>query len=445
VSDVRAELHEALDIPSFPNDTLLERAVARLDQPRPRRAYAWPASVGAGLVAAALIATLVMVRLNGAGVTPGVNTPTMPSALIAPDIVSYQFVSSQVGWAEIYIGNAIIARTSDGGRTWHRLIELSGVTPVPTLQVMSATDAVVFGQQGFQPTVWRTSDAGGHWQTGRVQIQLAELTLISGSFVDNQHGWVALVGSGDCSTCMLNTASPVYATSNGGATWVNVSTLQHDTTNNYIQIRFVSRSLGFALIGFHDRLYRTTDGGHSWSADSPAPGIAIACPPGKIYCPYLSVELPTFFSSAAGILVATVLPPCDPPPFCDYVSAPPRYLYSTTDEGQTWTQSGRLPVNGQLLFVNLTRAVGVSSDGLDETVDGSSWSTARPIPIQSGWYLSTAQFQDLHHGWIALSDDPNGARTMANGGTTNLSSPRFQLLYTSDGGRSWTHVSLPSV
>lgn len=456
MNDIRAELHDALDQEAFPGASLLDRAMAGIERPARRRPYVWAPPLAAGIVAAALIVTLVMVRFNGLVLAPADNMPLMPSGLVAKDIVSYHFVSPQVGWAEIYTGSTIIARTSDGGRTWHKLLELPNVSPERTLQAVDASDAAVFAEQGDPtPTVWVTSDAGEHWRSSRPPVtpeqaraaQPGAWVISSGFFLNGHEGWIVLAADYfACGGCGLIHPPPalVLHTSDGGAEWTQLSSFQ---TGNGLSIYFASPSLGFAVPGSGVPLYRTADGGRTWVNVIPLPGPECGKPP----CSHEALDLPTFFSPLVGVTATTFAPA----PACGNLARTPagactfppqsRYLYSTRDGGLTWSAENQLPGTGQLIFVSPAQAVDVSADGLTETTPFGGWTSATSIPIPSGWFVSTAQFQDLSHGWVALSDYPNGAQIMASGGTTGLASPQFQLLGTSDGGRTWEHVSLPRI
>ncbi len=464
--DIRQELHEALDEEDFPTPTLLARAMSRLEEPPRTSTHRWQALVAASL-AVALVATFLVIRANREALNPADNGPTLPVSANIPGVVSFQFVSPQVGWLNIYTpaGDTVITRTSDGGRTWRRQLVLSGVSPTPTMQFFNDRDGVVIGQRGKIPTVWLTSDGGIHWQSHVVLVGAddAQTALpgwwatASGYFLDGELGWLLLRPDyGACSGCGLRTPlALVYQTSDGGGHWSRLATLTQGSTNNS-DISFATTSTGFVLtdksgVG-NPVLYVTHDGGRTWTlaripfGPPPAPG-----PKGFD----VFIQAPILFSANYGLLVATLGAPAEKPcpgastgNGCHYIVEEPvaRYMYSSSDGGLSWSELRQIPTTGQLDFIDSHQWILTSVDGVADTVDGgTTWSSARALPTPSGWYVIQAHFLDAHRGWVTLSDEDPIAAQIAAHGATGAVWPKFAMLQTSDGGVTWYQVSLPTV
>jgi photosystem II stability/assembly factor-like uncharacterized protein len=162
---------------------------------------------------------------------------------------SLQMTSASTGWALYYSKNPnsssgvfmLLARTTDGGRTW------TDVTPASGLPLLATPDA----EQALDP-------------------------------VNGEDAYFAATGASEESNSSVNT-TVVFATADGGHTWTQSSPLRAVSTAS--QVSFADPQHGFLLLGGdggamgQDQvwLYRTADGGKHWSlaAASPAdPGEA---------------------------------------------------------------------------------------------------------------------------------------------------------------------------
>jgi photosystem II stability/assembly factor-like uncharacterized protein len=418
--------------------------------------------------------TATVVLLGAIGLYSADRAPGLPVSSNSIGLVSYQFISPEVGWLDLYYGETVIAKTTDGGLTWHRQLLLaaeSPVTSVATMQFFNAQDGVVIGEQELVsqgeflpagvPTIWRTRDGGVHWQKSQLVMDPTDVrtvgpglwVVVSGSFLDSQRGWLLLTGWSDCAGCVPDNSALVYQTSDGGAHWNKLARLQY-RVGQWRAIKFVTASAGFVLTSGAGP-YVTHDGGATWTiVDLPMP--IPADPPLGI----VSKEAPRFFSGSSAVMAVTLGYLIDMPcpawspgtplaPSCHYPVYKPsaRYIYSSADGGLSWTRGQQLPTSGQLLFIDPRNWINITSKGVTETADaGATWSSAHEMPIRSGWYLSDAQFPDPRNGWVTLSDDPNGAELASYGETilNSAMSPRFAMLSTSDGGVSWHQVLLPN-
>lgn len=114
----------------------------------------------------------------------------MPAASEISGMVTYQFLSPAAGYVHMEAGADIIAGTTDGGRTWHQVLRVSGLAPAPTMQCIDAQHGYLFGQSGDPSAVmWQTSDRGAYWRSRPVP---AGWNVSSLQFIDFDHGFVEL-------------------------------------------------------------------------------------------------------------------------------------------------------------------------------------------------------------------------------------------------------------
>lgn len=168
-----------------------------------------------------------------------------------PDLAAIAFASPTVGWA---VGPGLIWRTGDGGRIWHAQykgkVDLSGLDAVST--------AVAYAWGGDR--LWRTGDGGRVWQALRMPLTgNPNLSVLSLSAV-GPHIVYTVVGS------TVVTASGAYVSRNGGGTWAPLR-----TPFTCGQIAFASATDGWAITRLGADVYRTTDGGRTWSRSFTAP------------------------------------------------------------------------------------------------------------------------------------------------------------------------------
>lgn len=198
----------------------------------------------------------------------------------------------------------------------------------------------------------------------------------SQSWVSPMRGW--LLGASQCGT---KACAMVAATNDGGATWREIGVvpahLGNEQRNGVTEIRFADVLHGWA---FDPALWATTDGGRTWTRESPPgrPTVALAGDAQGVYrvvsaCPY------RFTSISA----------------CKHDTS----LWRTTPSDGTWTRVPmRLPKQNQAFLSVFGRAAYLlvpaveptAPDALDVTVDGRTWSP-RPDPCDKsqGEYLSS--------------------------------------------------------
>ncbi len=151
--------------------------------------------------------------------------------------------SATTGWAFYYSKNpnsssgvfTLLARTTDGGRTW------TDVTPASGLPMLSTP----YAEQVLDP-------------------------------VDGERAYLAVTGATEESNTSVNT-TVVFATTDGGRTWTQSATLQ--AVSFASMVSFADPQHGFLMLGGGGGsmgqdpvwLYRSSDGGKHWSLAAATP------------------------------------------------------------------------------------------------------------------------------------------------------------------------------
>jgi photosystem II stability/assembly factor-like uncharacterized protein len=440
-----------------------DEAEALFKEARRRRRRRRAAALAVIALAAALVAAgLVLAGGHGSngratgGVhhnktpkAPGRPQQTNPGATEAsyPPVQVMGQANTRVTWAAT--GNSLEVST-DSGTTWRSVTptNLQGMSVSEHITAVDAvgTDAlwvvledvpglVPYGQSANGSDrgegVDRSTDGGRTWTFGALpEGCLQTCGPISVSFVDADHGFAATSPQAGSST--------LFATQDGGATWSPIGPMPNLGSVNVggplatSQLLFTGPLDGWALsgpsgYGARDAptnpggaLFRTTDGGASWSA---APGLPTT----------MRYVMPVFFPGASGVVLATP------------AGGGGAVAYVTTDAGATWApysvpsfpgahfKAGSIATRFAAVDAQTWR-VDVGSR-LYETDDaGRTWSSLHPAPnISLGgvWGLSFSSARD----GMAIGDVPWCSETQPLGTLQQTCFPT--LLVTSDGGRRW--------
>ena len=361
---------------------------------------------------------------------------------------SMGLADGQVDWVATGVGLEI---TADGGRTWRT------VTP-PTLRGMSVSEHVTAVDAVGTEDLWvvledvpglvpfgqsvdgsdrgegvdRSTDGGRTWTFGAVPAGcLQTCGPISLHFVDPDHGFAASSVSG---------GSTLFATQDGGATWApvgvmpNLGSVAVGGTLATPQLLFTSALDGWAVTGpagygAEDQptspggiLYRTTDGGHTWST---AGGL----PAGAQY------SLPVFFGADRGVVLAV------PAGKGDQGSA----AYVTGNGGATW-EPHRIPsfrgaefkggsLQSRFAAVGpLAWRIDVGPHLYETTNGGRRWTAVRPVPSMGLGNVWGVAFSSPLNG-LAIGLPPGCSVIPEHQTTTSCSYP--VLMRTTDGGHRW--------
>jgi photosystem II stability/assembly factor-like uncharacterized protein len=181
----------------------------------------------------------------------GGNTWTQQVCNSARKLSSVFFTDVNTGTA---VGYGTILRTTDGGTNWisqsvggwYYLLDVCFCTP--EIGIVVGYDDTIYPRDPHG-IILKTFDGGTHWQ---IQERLSGFTPLSGvSFSDANNGFV--VG-------LYN----IQYTSDGGSTWVKLSTSISDELKS---VSFINRNNATA-VGQNGTIARTTDGGLTWSKQS---------------------------------------------------------------------------------------------------------------------------------------------------------------------------------
>ncbi|MAF65406.1 MAG: hypothetical protein CMJ84_07095 [Planctomycetes bacterium] len=232
-------------------------------------------------------------------------------------------VSAQVG----YVGGDFVfgfgsaaMKTVDGGQTWQPIQPHSGgflVTQWRDVCALDADHVWYLGEWvglGASSGVARSTNGGASFSWHESATGIAPRAV---HFVDANTGWLACGEWPDPNTTMTEFKGLIARSDDGGATWVNQVQLPNGVDSYFIDVQFLDAQNGWAVADGEPtgRIYRTTDGGASWSIHTlPNPDFTLA-----------SVHMITLQEGwAAGWTM---------------VGFNPRtVLFHTTDGGVSWTQ-----------------------------------------------------------------------------------------------------------
>jgi photosystem II stability/assembly factor-like uncharacterized protein len=419
-----------------------------------------------GLVLA-LVAAVVGLQVSGGGTNrpparaahggaprvyagPGPNTGAGLAGFTPPAVEVMGQADRQLVWAA---GIGGLYLTSDGGAHWRtvtppNLAHQYVAERVITLEAVGQDDLwlVLYDVPGLVPYsasqdgsdrgegIDRSTDGGRTWTFSTLPgcIQLCGPTALS--FVDANHG-VAVVSADDGNP--HGQPALLFTTADGGASWRQVATppdlgaVAMDGPAPDEKLVFTSARDGWAVSGPLEGpdattsnaggvVYRTTDGGTTWST---APGL-----------PSGAMTLPTFFGPEDGVVLRDPEPPSKVQPSA----------YVTHDGGATWSPvalpaaavgpyKGGASLSGRFSAASPTHWFVVDDTTLYTTTDvGRHWTTTVSAPA---FQASSALFASDHDG-VALGQFAHcGGAASAAHPTPPSCYPL--LVMTSDGGRHW--------
>ena len=332
-------------------------------------------------------------------------------------------MSTSRGYAIISYGEATnrVMRTADGGESWIDITPEGAPRTTAELYFIDESRGWVAYRSTSEGlptnayTIWRTTDGGESWQTS-TPINMADIAMegINPSgffFLNAQTGWFrGSLGGG------MNKSYPtIYRTQNGGQTWSRMM----DPYTDFELLSFSKTGMAFSdsSYGWVTRDSRgvewgvyvqvTEDGGATWTSIAlPEPSDAPGLYEGGGWC---GAYYPELTSYGRGSLVST----------CEQVEDGETfyrtYLYTTTNGGATWTYQNMPP--GELFrfpgtLVVAGRTIYQSTDG------GDNWNRMSTVDFYPGEY----SFVDPMNGWVMV--------TWEDG--------RQDLMRTRDGGATWT-------
>ena len=283
-------------------------------------------------------------------------------------LTGVDFIDQQNGWAVGYNNvseNAIILHTTDGGAHWRNrsplawyAYEFGGIDALDPAHIWTA------GSESWVDSLITGSTDGSTWKT---EPSHTYEYLMSVDFTDAQNGWVS------------GTNGALLHTTDGGAHWAKAPTWDGARGDDLWAVDFTDAQHGWiaggnaaTLTGF---IYRTTDGGQTWTVQQVVPGAVL-----------YGIEAPRCAVGGDPVTGAGV-------------------AYYSTDNGAIWAPSAGVPADTCLAKV--TRAPGgtvdwaVGSGGtvLESTDGGATW-TAPAGAVPATFDLAAASFISDTDGWI---------------------------------------------
>jgi photosystem II stability/assembly factor-like uncharacterized protein len=313
-----------------------------------------------------------------------INLPLVDS----PQLTQIHFFNETDGWG---VTESQVVRTNDGGVTWFN------ATPAVSVQ--------------FGYALYHTTDGGTTWDSGAVPFAYANL-----QFLDSNNGFaLAALGAGAGSEAVA-----LYQTSDAGTNWTRVFINDPTEPGANDSLPLGGQKYGFTFLDSsrgwvggsvpvdnYIYLYRTTDGGITWSE------VGLALPTSNESV-QTGTSGPQFFSATDGILIVNLV----------MSSAPglATVIYRTSDGGETWTPGQVIPSGRPANFSTFLDGVAWGGGQFYRTNDaGQSWTAFTPGEDFTAM-LGSFQFVSPLVGWVL---------------TTNEASDP-SLYGTTDGGTTWT-------
>jgi len=340
------------------------------------------------------------------------NTPTLepnPGILIpSPRINQLHMIDASYGWA---LGDSYLLRTPDAGFTWYSI--LPGDTPISGYFSTSIKGWVISSLAGTDiGSLYRTTNGGLNWTRYDVPFNGGFI-----QFLDDNNGFV-LYGEG---SGMQKQAVSLFQTSDGGATWKlkynNDPTIPNPGTSLPFSghkngMTFRDTSTGWVGGDYpsdgYVYLYRTSDGGTTWSQ------VSLSLPAGYETA-YITTTAPTFFGLNDAVL---------PVWMTLGVGMKDLFLYISHDGGNTWTPSPAFVRNAeQTDIISISHAISWDWTNVFHATNnsGNSWTTITPN-VTFGDNFRGLDFLSETTGWVTLLHPDNST----------------SLYRTTDSGLTWT-------
>ena len=351
--------------------------------------------------------------------TPFPDTPAPPAiaapVIDSPALIDIQFFNELDGWG---LTESFILRTNDGGITWY------SVTPPDIEDMSSGVETFILDQDHAwvqkpdfnnfpnNGLLYHTADGGLTWNISSTPFSSGDL-----SFIDDERGWMMA----DLGAAAGSNAVAVFQTEDGGTTWTQTYTNDPNLPDagdslplGGIKSELMPRDMQTAWVGGNIYspgtiyLYRTDDGGHTWSlVDLELPADAENFELG------IDRDQMQFVSKNDGFLVMRMSG--------DFTQTA---VYVTNDGGDTWTLTPTLiPNAGESDFLSAEEAIIYNGEQFYVTRDAArTWATVSP-DIVFGDSFASMDFVSPETGWIISAVDEQRS-----------------LYRTNDGGVTWLPV-----
>jgi photosystem II stability/assembly factor-like uncharacterized protein len=246
----------------------------------------------------------------------------LPRQTDGPEFFSILFSSPTEGWA---VSASLLLHTRDGGETWQAAKVLPG-----NFYYFGPHCATASGYYQMQPatcsaTIWRSRDGGRAWTA--LPSTLPHNYYETVFFLDNEHGWLAA------------NYGHFALTQDGGQTWKETEIADG---GHLAQIQFVDANTGWIrpIRSHNGGIWSTRDGGATWRKQDA--GIRS----------YWTIEDTQFLDAKTGFILVGAGSDGSP-------------VLKTTDGGEHWTQLTVWPAGvTSFCFISPDKGWGVGPDGM---------------------------------------------------------------------------------
>ena len=341
--------------------------------------------------------------------------PTLASAgtVSFPALQHISMQDADTGWG---LSQDAVFYTSDGGLDWKNITPQSGWLAQSIVKgfFLNASTAWVIQptEKNFDTgTLYHTEEGGQSWEATKVPFGPNPL-----QFLNANDGWVMA----DRGAAAGSMGVDIYKTTDGGTSWIKVQSAGPETQDTPGALPFGGDKSGMAfkdmrdgwiggfqpIIG-HSYLYRTTDGGNTWTFQN----LTI---PAAFSSSSVMTLAPKFFTNQDGVLPVSL-----------EMQVQSIVFYVTHDGGQT-RQSTAVVQNQEAYDIVTLQDIWIWSENtLKATHDGAqNWSSITPAIALQG-KIQQLDFINQKTGW-AISMD-----TKEN----------MHLYQTLDGGKTWNQLS----
>lgn len=377
-------------------------------------------------------------------VTPASSHPlTTPLAGVAQPVTlhSIKMFDALHGWASVTgdtDDHPHLVTTSDGGKTWKEMTPAgmaaeSGYDSAIIIFTSLDANTLWATLSSLSPSpdltsliIWRTTDGGKTWSSSDplpvADISVEFIMPDYFGFSDPNNGWLLTHnGAG-----MNHDYVSIFTTKNGGASWKRVVDPYMDNLKMSFSktgLVFFDANRGWITLDSHGVqaglfFYTTTDGGNTWQDVSlPSPGVE----PGYFNSMDNVCGLDGIVYAANPLLTVSVT--------CMHsgISDPNRWLYTTSDAGNTWSWHAVPGGFGNSFFLSATQGWFLGHIKQQDSDAGTLYVTydsgATWAPIKNVNWSGIPQFIDAQNGWVI-------ART----GTETA------FVHTIDGGKTWAEI-----
>jgi photosystem II stability/assembly factor-like uncharacterized protein len=278
---------------------------------------------------------------------------------------------------------------------------------LPTSLLLSAPPAGVVWALLAGAYLFESTDRGTTWRQRPLPRPDGRATFDELAFTDDRTGWLTQYGSPETQCGAQQVA--IWRTTDAGATWERppVSGLSGPGCKHGLS--FVDRTHGYLAASDPNRapaVYRTADGGSSWSRSAPLPD-----PPG-------------FTSAPAGDTLTAGRVQAFGPTLLITAARPRQQVddvFRSTDGGAVWTSLATAP-GDVAACVTATRWLLFALPLRETTDSGRSWHPFTSDYSQAAPVAPTLVFADARVGYATVRGD---------------------LQRTEDGGAHWTRLRTP--